>query len=122
MYHILFAVQTKQSKIIHIASKFAKKKHHFASEHPCTKRFILNAKQNINTKLFYVFICLFQVVAPVRETCAQGLGVILRHMTPVGVHGVMSILLKLQEQPQWETRHGGLLGLKYLLAVREVSN
>ncbi|PIK38156.1 hypothetical protein BSL78_25008 [Apostichopus japonicus] len=60
-----------------------------------------------------------EVVAPVRETCAQGLGVILRHMTPVGVHGVMSILLKLQEQPQWETRHGGLLGLKYLLAVRE---
>ncbi|XP_071815312.1 TATA-binding protein-associated factor 172-like [Apostichopus japonicus] len=60
-----------------------------------------------------------EVVAPVRETCAQGLGVILHHMTPVGVHGVMSILLKLQEQPQWETRHGGLLGLKYLLAVRE---
>lgn len=62
----------------------------------------------------------FQVVAPVRETCAQSLGVVLHHMSPEGVHGVMSILLKLLEQPRWETRHGGLLGLKYLLAVREV--
>ncbi|KAJ8037888.1 hypothetical protein HOLleu_18825 [Holothuria leucospilota] len=60
-----------------------------------------------------------EVVAPVRETCAQALGVVLSHMTTEDVQGVMSILLQLQEQPQWETRHGGLLGLKYLLAVRQ---
>lgn len=59
-------------------------------------------------------------MAPVRETCAQALGVVLSHMTTEDVQGVMSVLLKLQEQPQWETRHGGLLGLKYLLAVRQV--
>nr|XP_054762418.1 TATA-binding protein-associated factor 172-like [Lytechinus pictus] len=60
-----------------------------------------------------------EVVAPVRETCAQALGVVLHHMTPEAVHGVCTILLQLLAQNQWEVRHGGLLGLKYLLAVRK---
>ncbi len=60
------------------------------------------------------------MVAPVRETCAQALGVVLRHMSVSGVQGVLGVLLQLLSQKQWEVRHGGLLGLKYLLAVRKV--
>ncbi|XP_022080347.1 TATA-binding protein-associated factor 172-like isoform X2 [Acanthaster planci] len=60
-----------------------------------------------------------EVVAPVRETCAQALGVVLHHMTTAGVHGVLGVLLQLLSQEQWEVRHGGLLGMKYLLAVRK---
>ncbi|XP_049802115.1 TATA-binding protein-associated factor 172 [Schistocerca nitens] len=59
-----------------------------------------------------------QVVAPVRETCAQTLGSVLHLMTNDGVRGVLTILLQLLKQNDWEARHGGLLGLKYLLAVR----
>ena len=61
-----------------------------------------------------------QVVAPVRESCAQTLGMCLRHMSPQGVEGVSKVLTCLLSQRQWEVRHGGLLGLKYLLAVRQV--
>lgn len=60
-----------------------------------------------------------QVVAPVRETCAQGLGSVLNLMSREGVNGVLKVLLQLLAQKEWEARHGGLLGLKYLLAVRE---
>uniref|UniRef100_A0A6Q2Y175 BTAF1 RNA polymerase II, B-TFIID transcription factor-associated n=1 Tax=Esox lucius TaxID=8010 RepID=A0A6Q2Y175_ESOLU len=60
-----------------------------------------------------------EVVAPVRETCAQTLGVALRHMTESGVTMTVDILLKLLIEDQWEVRHGGLLGIKYALAVRQ---
>lgn len=60
-----------------------------------------------------------QVVAPVRETCAQVLGVTLKHMHPVLVHEILSILLQMQGRPEWEVRHGSLLGIKYLVAVRQ---
>lgn len=78
-----------------------------------------------------------QVVAPVRETCAQTLGHVLNLMTSdkwdcnsdsdgaanssagVGVWGVLRVLLQLLQRPEWEARHGGLLGIKYLLAVRK---
>ncbi|XP_013909711.1 PREDICTED: TATA-binding protein-associated factor 172 [Thamnophis sirtalis] len=62
-----------------------------------------------------------EVVAPVRETCAQTLGVVLKHMNESGVHKTVAILLKLLTQEQWEVRHGGLLGIKYALAVRQVT-
>ena len=61
-----------------------------------------------------------QVVAPVRETCAQTLGVIVKYLDSDGVHGVLGVLLQLLSQDRWEVRHGGLLSLKYLLAVRKV--
>ena len=32
----------------------------------------------------------------------------------------MMVLLTLQAQEEWEVRHGGLMGLKYLMAVRQV--
>lgn len=60
------------------------------------------------------------MVAPVRETCAQTLGVVLKHMNETGVHKTVDVLLKLLTQEQWEVRHGGLLGIKYALAVRQV--
>lgn len=63
---------------------------------------------------------LCQVVAPVRETCAQTLGVALRHMNESGVSMTVDVLLKLLKEDQWEARHGGLLGIKYALAVRQV--
>ncbi|XP_068240504.1 TATA-binding protein-associated factor 172 [Palaemon carinicauda] len=59
-----------------------------------------------------------QVVAPVRETCAQALGGILNLLCESGVYDVLSVLEKLLSSGEWEARHGGLLGLKYLLAVR----
>lgn len=59
-------------------------------------------------------------MAPVRETCAQSLGFVLSLMWPKGVNGVLGILLQLLLRNEWEARHGGLLGLKYLLVVREV--
>ena len=60
-----------------------------------------------------------QVVAPVRETCAQVLGTILKEMETNKVQETINVLLKLIKQKEWEVRHGGLLGLKYLLVVRE---
>uniref|UniRef100_A0A671UYF7 B-TFIID TATA-box binding protein associated factor 1 n=1 Tax=Sparus aurata TaxID=8175 RepID=A0A671UYF7_SPAAU len=60
-----------------------------------------------------------EVVAPVRETCAQTLGVALRHMNETGVSMTVDVLLKLLKEDQWEARHGGLLGIKYALAVRQ---
>lgn len=58
------------------------------------------------------------VVAPVRETCAQALCAVLKLMTPQNCYEVLKILLKLLDHQEWEARHGGLLGLKYLLAIR----
>ncbi|KNA20109.1 hypothetical protein SOVF_055380 [Spinacia oleracea] len=60
-----------------------------------------------------------QVVAPVRETCAQALGAVLKYMAPELVRETMNILLQMQERPEWEIRHGSLLGIKYLIAVRK---
>ncbi|KAF4522501.1 hypothetical protein B566_EDAN002586 [Ephemera danica] len=59
-----------------------------------------------------------QVVAPVRETCSQTLGVVVRLMNQQGVREVAQVLLTLLRRSEWEARHGGLLGLKYVLAVR----
>lgn len=59
------------------------------------------------------------VVAPVRETCAQALCTVLKLMNDTSCTGVLKILLQLLDHQEWEARHGGLLGLKYLLAVRE---
>lgn len=82
-----------------------------------------------------------QVVAPVRETAAQALAALLPFMSPSSVVGVQSILLEMVNQngapPSagldakasteptksrakyvWQVRHSGLLGLKYVVAVR----
>ncbi|ENN71273.1 hypothetical protein HUJ04_007705 [Dendroctonus ponderosae] len=58
------------------------------------------------------------VVAPVRETCAQALCAVLKLMNPTNCEKVLDTLIQLLSHQDWEARHGGLLGLKYLLAVR----
>ncbi|XP_074093959.1 histone acetyltransferase 1 [Cotesia typhae] len=63
-----------------------------------------------------------QVVAPVRETCAQVLGSLVLLLPNDGgksIMGIVKVLLKLLEHDEWEARHGSLLALKYLLAVRD---
>ncbi|KAF9923701.1 TATA-binding protein-associated factor mot1 [Linnemannia zychae] len=71
-----------------------------------------------------------QVVAPVRETCSQTLGALLRHMSDDGVKNTLGVLMRLIYQIDvfeegmerdyiWEVRHAGLLGLKYAVAVRK---
>lgn len=45
---------------------------------------------------------------------------VLQLLPSRGVHQALDILLQLLRHQEWEARHGGLLGLKYLLAVREV--
>jgi len=68
-----------------------------------------------------------QVVAPVRETCAQALGSLFK-LVSGGPHakdtnkvlfGILSLIMKLLGHDEWEARHGALLALKYLLAVRD---
>lgn len=60
-----------------------------------------------------------QVIAPVRETCAQVLGIALKEMPTNVVQKTVDILVRLVEHNEWEVRHGGLLGIKYMLVVRE---
>ena len=40
-------------------------------------------------------------------------------MKSAAVKSILNILLTLQAQSEWQVRHGGLLGIKYLLAVRK---
>ncbi|WVQ82019.1 hypothetical protein IAT38_004147 [Cryptococcus sp. DSM 104549] len=75
------------------------------------------------------------VVAPVRETAAQALGVVLMHINSLGVGEIHHTLMGMVRQEwaargkeaegkgrgekyAWEVRHAGLLGLKYEVAVR----
>lgn len=52
--------------------------------------------------IFVLFDCSFgdyvsdQVVAPVRETCAQTLGVVFKYMHPTLLHETLTILLEMQ--------------------------
>ncbi|KAF2455864.1 SNF2 family DNA-dependent ATPase domain-containing protein [Lineolata rhizophorae] len=65
------------------------------------------------------------VVAPIRETAGQTLGVVLQHMPAESVKAVYHILYRLVMQldlgdakPAWQACHGGMIGLRYLVAVR----
>ena len=67
------------------------------------------------------------VVAPIRETIGQTLGALLVHLPPQSVSSVYRILYRLVIQEEsdraftkriWEVCHGGMLGLKYLVAIR----
>uniref|UniRef100_A0A0D3BY47 Helicase C-terminal domain-containing protein n=1 Tax=Brassica oleracea var. oleracea TaxID=109376 RepID=A0A0D3BY47_BRAOL len=60
-----------------------------------------------------------QVVAPVREACAQAVGATFKYMSPSLIYETLNILLQMQRRPEWEIRHGSLLGIKYLVAVRQ---
>jgi TATA-binding protein-associated factor len=67
-----------------------------------------------------------QVVAPIRESVAQLLGAVVLPMPSSDVVNVFRLLRRLVLQTEfiecgavWEICHGGMLGLKYLVAVRE---
>ena len=64
---------------------------------------------------------LLQVVAPVRATCAQCLGMCVRGMCEGVVGRVVTVLQCLGEQQQWEVRHASLMAIQHLLAARTVS-
>jgi TATA-binding protein-associated factor len=60
-----------------------------------------------------------QVVAPVRETAAMALGSVAVALSPESATRLGTLILELVRYPKdWQVRHGGLLGLRYLLAVR----
>jgi TATA-binding protein-associated factor len=65
------------------------------------------------------------VVAPIRETVGQTLGALLKHLPPKSVDAVHHILYRMVmqddldlERPIWAVCHGGMIGLRYLVAVR----
>jgi TATA-binding protein-associated factor len=65
------------------------------------------------------------VVAPIRETVGQTLGALLIHLQPGSVVLVYNVLHQMVIQDDlnlpcriWEVCHGGMVGLRYLVAVR----
>lgn len=60
----------------------------------------------------------YQVMAPVRETAAQAVGAAMQPLSACSAQALLGLLHQLIKQQQWDVRHGGLLGLKYLLAAR----
>lgn len=49
------------------------------------------------------------------------LGFVVKLMSEENVLNIIHVLIQLIQHTDWTTRHGGLLGLKYLLVVRKVS-
>ena len=65
------------------------------------------------------------VVAPIRETVGQTLGALLAHLPPSSVTLVYRVLYRMVMQSDlnipariWEVCHGGMIGLRYLVAIR----
>ena len=65
------------------------------------------------------------VVAPIRESVGQTLGAVMAHLQPMAVTSVYQVLYRMVMQkglnlPEriWEVCHGGMIGLRYLVAVR----
>ncbi|KAK3111269.1 TATA-binding protein-associated factor mot1 [Teratosphaeriaceae sp. CCFEE 6253] len=64
-------------------------------------------------------------IAPIRETAGQVLGALLQHLPASSVHDVNRILYRLVMQKDlkvskriWHACHGGMIGMRYLVAVR----
>lgn len=60
-----------------------------------------------------------QTVAPVRETCAQALGVLARSFCTGTAERVLGILDEMGALDEWIVRYSALLGIKYVIAVRQ---
>ncbi|KAK7430006.1 TATA-binding protein-associated factor mot1 [Neonectria magnoliae] len=65
-------------------------------------------------------------VAPIRETIGQSLGSVLKHLPAVSVYSTYQILFRMVMQedlkldrPVWAVCHGGMIGLRYVVAVRK---
>ena len=66
------------------------------------------------------------VVAPIRETAGQALGALLPHLVSGSINSIYRLLHRMVMQSDlrltgriWEVCHGGMIGLKYLVAVRK---
>ncbi|KAK6437517.1 TATA-binding protein-associated factor mot1 [Oleoguttula sp. CCFEE 5521] len=64
-------------------------------------------------------------VAPIRETAGQVMGAVLQYLPPASVHEANRILYRLVMQKElkrspktWHACHGGMIGMRYLVAVR----
>ena len=60
-----------------------------------------------------------QTVAPVRETCAQALGVLARSFDARTAVRLLDVLEEMGTQDEWIVRYSALLGIKYVVAVRQ---
>ncbi|KAF7530785.1 hypothetical protein G7054_g9506 [Neopestalotiopsis clavispora] len=66
-------------------------------------------------------------VAPIRETVGQTLGSFLKHIPPASVYSIYRILHRMVMQQEdlgldrqiWSVCHGGMVGLRYVVAVRK---
>eukprot|EP00963_Diacronema_lutheri_P001887 scaffold121_cov356-Pavlova_lutheri.AAC.21 len=58
-----------------------------------------------------------RAIAPVREAAAQALGMAVRYMNRQDRETVEDILLRLAHRKEWQPRHGGVVGIKCLLAA-----
>ena len=68
------------------------------------------------------------VVAPIRETAAQGIGIAAKLLPEDQVQKIIDLLTFLvqygtvnakNEDDIWQIRHGGLLGLRWIFAVNQ---
>lgn len=65
-------------------------------------------------------------VAPIRETVGQTLGSVLKHVTASSVYDIYQVLYRMVmqedlglERPIWAVCHGGMVGLRYVVAIRK---
>ncbi|UZP43910.1 hypothetical protein NXS19_011722 [Fusarium pseudograminearum] len=63
-------------------------------------------------------------VAPIRETIGQSLGSVLKHLPSSSVYSTFTILYRMvmqqdREHRTWAVCHGGMIGLRYVVAVRK---
>ncbi|PHH74275.1 hypothetical protein CDD80_3198 [Ophiocordyceps camponoti-rufipedis] len=65
-------------------------------------------------------------VAPIRETIGQTLGSVLKHVPSASVYDIYRILKRMVmqedlglERPVWAVCHGGMVGLRYVVAIRK---
>lgn len=58
-----------------------------------------------------------RAIAPVREAAAQALGIAVRSLNQTDRETVENMLLKLAHRKEWQPRHGGVVGIKCLLAA-----
>lgn len=63
------------------------------------------------------------VVAPIRETAGQTLAALLQYLSHENVTATFGVLYRLvmqdfDKKPIWQACHGGMIGMRYLVAVR----
>ncbi len=58
------------------------------------------------------------MVSPVKESAAQALGILVKFSNTKTSSKITELIIQLCESSVWEVSHGGLLGLKYIVAVK----